>query len=150
MFTIYSRGITNARLGEQVAEHFPEKAAEFVQSHNLRGPLFNDYDWAGYLIWRLPELPVSIDGRNNLHGDRRTLRSYATWTGAGDWAADPELARANLVIGHADLALASLLRCDPRFRLVYEDKLAVVFVANPARQSTVFAGGDAAPQTASR
>jgi hypothetical protein len=27
------------------------------------GPLFNDYDWGGYLIWAAPEHPVFIDGR---------------------------------------------------------------------------------------
>ncbi len=29
-------------------------------------PLFNPCGWGGYLIWRLPNMPVSIDGRPNL------------------------------------------------------------------------------------
>jgi hypothetical protein len=28
-----------------------------------RGNLLNEYDWGGYLIWRVPERPVFIDGR---------------------------------------------------------------------------------------
>ena len=27
------------------------------------GNLLNEYDWGGYLIWRVPERPVFIDGR---------------------------------------------------------------------------------------
>ncbi len=129
VITIHSRGISNASLNREVAENFPQQASEFVQSHALNGPLYNDFNWGGYLIWRLPEYRVGMDGRTNLHGDRRFARSYATWSGSHDWAADPELSQAKLVIGSVNYPLASLLRFDPRFRLVYEDKLAVVFVA---------------------
>ena len=40
-----------------------------------------------------------------------------------------ELAQARLVIADNSMSLASLLRHDQRFRLVYEDKVASVFVA---------------------
>lgn len=133
--TIYLRGVSNSSLSREVAETFPQHAAEFVQSQGFRGPLYNDFNWGGYLIWRLPEYQVSMDGRTNLHGDRRFARSYATWSGIRGWATDPELSQAKLVIGSVNFPLASLLRFDPRFRLVYEDKLAVVFVASASTQA---------------
>ena len=44
---------------------FPEKAADFILAGNLQGNMYNDYDWGGYLIWRLaPERKVFADGRN--------------------------------------------------------------------------------------
>jgi hypothetical protein len=106
-----------------------------VRKHHLIGPLYNDFNWGGYLIWRLPELRVSIDGRTNLYGDGRIARSNATWSGVHDWQTDSELTQARLVIGYVNAPLSSLLRSDSRFRLVYEDELAVVFVqaGEPAR-----------------
>jgi hypothetical protein len=127
--------VWNANLTREEAETFPEHAAEFVESRPLSGPLYNDFNWGGYLIWRLPEFQVSMDGRTNLHGDRRFARSYATWSGMRDWATDPELSQAKIVIGSVNFPLTSLLRFDPRFRLVYEDRLAVVFVANTSTQT---------------
>ena len=44
---------------------YPARAAAFDESRGYGGPLFNDFNWGGYLIWRLPGLPVSVDGRTN-------------------------------------------------------------------------------------
>ncbi len=39
-------------------------AADFLLKHNITGPIFNTYEYGGYLIWRLwPEHRVFIDGR---------------------------------------------------------------------------------------
>ena len=42
----------------------------------------------------------------------------------------PELMKARLVIGGVNDALTNLMRMDSRFRLVYEDAIAVVFVTS--------------------
>lgn len=45
----------------------PVRAAEFVIANNLRGNMYNHYNFGGYLIWRLaPERKVFIDERNML------------------------------------------------------------------------------------
>jgi hypothetical protein len=74
-------------------------------------------------------LPVSIDGRTNVHDVDRVTHSLAVWYGRHDWASDPELSSARLVIAQKDFALTQLLRLDPRFDLVYEDQVAAVFIA---------------------
>lgn len=122
------RGMTNQRLERVVEQQFPVNAVEFIIKHRLAGPLFNNFDWGGYLIWHLRELPVSIDNRGNVHGDERIERSLATWSGAAGWSDDPDLTKARLVVADVGRPLVSLLRLDPRFALVYEDKTAVVFV----------------------
>ena len=123
------RHLDQAHLDKLLAERYPVAAAEFVADHHLRGPLFNDFDWGGYLIWRLPELPVSMDGRTNVYGNDELRRHYATWTGAPSWKSDPGLASANVVIANVNLPLTSLLESDVRFREVYRDHVAAVFVA---------------------
>jgi hypothetical protein len=74
-------------------------------------------------------MPVSIDGRGAFYGDQAIDRSVATWGAAPDWASDPELASAGVVLGPVKSPLIQVLRMDPKFRLVFEDKVAAVFVA---------------------
>jgi hypothetical protein len=120
-------GLSNNLLDIQVSGNFPEGASRFVEQHHLSGPLLNDLSWGGFLMWRLPQLPVAIDGRLDVHGDARIQEFSDLWKGKPGWASDPELARANLVLTPRDAAIASLLRGDPRFSVAYEDVQAVIF-----------------------
>lgn len=122
--------IDNPRLSAQLARDLPVRAVDFVNSKGLAGPLYNDYTWGGYLMWGLRQ-PVSIDGRAALQGDARLDRFSATWNAAPDWRSDVELEHSHLVIGPVKSPLSQVLRLDPRFQLVFEDKVAVVFTAAP-------------------
>jgi len=57
--------IRNPGAGRWYGEkRFPVRAADFIAGADLRGNMFNFFDWGGYLIWRLgPERKVFIDGR---------------------------------------------------------------------------------------
>jgi len=44
-------------------DRYPEKAVSFLKTLPLSENVFNDYKWGGYLIWKLPERKVFIDGR---------------------------------------------------------------------------------------
>lgn len=46
---------------QQIA--YPEKAISFLKTLPLSDNLLNEYRWGGYLIWKLPERRVFIDGR---------------------------------------------------------------------------------------
>ncbi len=124
--------VNNNSLRAALARVMPVQAVEAVKAQGRGGPLYNDYNWGGYLIWSL-RLPVSIDGRAALDGTPRIDRSVATWGGQPNWASDPDLQKARLVIGPVTAPLTQLLRLDPHFQLVYEDKVAAVFAA---RQSS--------------
>lgn len=114
-------------LEEALRENYPVTAIYVADLKGLPGPLYNDYDWGGFLIWNLPRLPVSMDGRANLHGDERIERSSRTWNGKSDWMDDPDLKQASLVIGNRDKPLSSLLRQDNKYKVVYEDNTAILF-----------------------
>ena len=122
------RGLGPERMAAAIAEVFPVEAVKEVRERGCAGPLFNDFDWGGYLIWNLPELPVLVDGRTNLHGDERLSRIGAAWNGAPEWRHDPDLAVAGVVIANARTPLAELLETDSRFERVHHDSLAKVFV----------------------
>jgi hypothetical protein len=118
--------IDNGQLQTQLAKSMPVRAVEAIRAKGYAGPLYNDFNWGGYLIWAL-RMPVSIDGRAAFYGDTSIDRSVATWNAEPDWASDPALASAGLVVGPVKAPLTQILRMDPHFKLVYEDKLAAAF-----------------------
>ena len=121
--------VSNARLQKLMTERMPVQAVEVVKNRHYSGALFNTYDWGGYLIWNLRQ-PVSIDGRAALYGDQAINRSRNTWGGGPQWASDPDLRSAGVVIAPEDAPLTQLLRTDPHFEVVYEDKVAAIFLAH--------------------
>lgn len=42
---------------------YPVAEVSYLKAHQCKGNLFNDFDWGGYLIWKLPGNKVFIDGR---------------------------------------------------------------------------------------
>jgi len=131
-FIGHSRGIDEKNLKSVVEEKFPVQAVNYIKSNRLPGPLFNHYDWGGFLLWALPDVPVSMDGRTNLFGDRRIERSLAAWDGAAGWESEPDLLKAKLVIAEKHRPLTTLLKSRAGFKLVYEDHNSVVFVGEPS------------------
>jgi hypothetical protein len=120
--------VSQDALEAKVSQRYPAAAAAAIESRGYIGPLYNQFEWGGYLIWRLPHLPVTMDGRTNIHGVERTVHFTKMWLGAREWTSDPELASSGLIIASQEKGLTSLLRLDPRFELVYEDTMAAVFV----------------------
>jgi len=128
-----SMHVNNAQLRRDLAAQMPVDAVAAIKDGHYRGPLFNTFDWGGFLIWNL-RMPVAIDGRASIYGDRRLARDSATWTAHADWNSDPYLAAAGIVIAPPDVPLVQVLRFDSRFQLVYEDKIATVFVRKTSQK----------------
>lgn len=42
---------------------YPNSAILYLQKHPTSGQIFSTYNWGGYLIWKLPDKKVFIDGR---------------------------------------------------------------------------------------
>lgn len=42
---------------------YPTKATLFMQQNKKNGNIFSLYEWGGYIVWRLPESKIFIDGR---------------------------------------------------------------------------------------
>ncbi len=51
-------------------ERFPVAAVQWLRAHpdSVRGEMFNDYAWGGYLMLALAERRVFVDGRNDFYG----------------------------------------------------------------------------------
>jgi hypothetical protein len=120
--------VSNSWIDMGLAGRYPEGAVRYIEKNHLPGPLYNDFSSGGFLIWRLPSIAVSIDGRTNIHGDDRVKAYSNSLRGLPGWENDPDLAQAKLIIWPTKSPLPGLLRCDPRFKQVFADPQAVVFV----------------------
>lgn len=118
---------TNRELLSDLALRFPLGSVAYIHEHHLQGPIFNNYDWGGFLIYAMPEEKVAIDGRTNVHDAAEIARSFNTWSGGPEWQSDPLLQRANLVIASPAFALTQLLKMDPQWRPVFDDGVSLVF-----------------------
>jgi len=113
-------------------ERFPARAVSFLQTHPPSGPIFNHYDWGGYLIWKLyPATRVFIDGRADLYGQQLLDQFADTIQFKGAWQQTLEQWRIDTVLVSADSALATGLRSAPGWTVSYEDSQAVVLSALP-------------------
>jgi hypothetical protein len=114
-------------LDHAVSANFPVDAVNFLRRSSFSGPLYNNLNWGGFLMWYLPELPVAIDGRNDLYGDQLDELFYNSESAGPSYETDPYLANAGLVILESRTPLSKILTIDPRFRLVYRDQIATVY-----------------------
>jgi hypothetical protein len=112
----------------KTGETFPVQAANFIRDNHLPQPIFNPLNWGGFLIWDLPEYPVSIDGRTDLYGDEIVIRQYEVWDGEVPVWKEPTFVSARTLVMERNSALAQAVSESPAYRLAYADKLAAVFV----------------------
>lgn len=125
--------VTDTALKQDAAEreYYPVAAVAWLREQNHRGPLFNLYDWGGYLIWKLyPTERVFIDGRADLYslnGDHVIREYVAAINGSLNWRASLDQYNVRLVLIPPDTPLTTLLTGDPQWHQVYADETAVIF-----------------------
>ncbi|MGA2038502.1 MAG: hypothetical protein ABSH42_04430 [Bryobacteraceae bacterium] len=128
---------------------FPAGAVRFLREHGIRGPLFNTYEYGGYLIWQGE--PVFIDGRAL---SEQVFQDYRVILGSppGDPARGQTLDRygvtAMVVNGFEynsgtlyPLVPALMSPGETAWHLIYEDAQALIFVRDlPAGVAALPAG----------
>jgi hypothetical protein len=123
---------TNQILETRLERVLPAKACDYIQDNHLAGAIFNDYGWGGYLMWRLPEYPVSIDERLNLYGDEFSGAYFEVVMGKRRMETLPSFVSAQIILLPVNLSMAKALTTIPvlqqQFREVYRDEIAIVLV----------------------
>lgn len=120
------------------AKNYPQAAVNFLTGQQLPGPIYNRYDWGGYLIRRLyPSYHVYIDGRADVYGDPFMLEMMKTYDGHSQWREPLDRHSINTVLISPEVPLASLLRNDAAWQKAYEDKQAVIFTRSDKNSTLV-------------
>lgn len=112
-----------------MADFLPVEAVRYIQQERLPGPMFNSYNWGGYLIWTLyPDYPVFVDGRTDLYDDPFLRRYLDVVLVRKNWR--EVLARYGIrfVLVEQDSVLARFLAADDGWQQRYADDRAVIFV----------------------
>jgi hypothetical protein len=112
-----------------VARTFPVRAVEYLRQHPVAGPMYNAYNYGGYLIWALPEQKVFIDGRGDLYEDGGAFAEYVE-------VANLKPAAFTVLRAHGiqsclverTAPLTTVLAAHPDWEQRYSDSVSVLFV----------------------
>ena len=115
-------------LQRQVEDVSPVKAVEFIKTSHLSGPMLNDYEFGGYLIWTAPEHPVFVDGRSDVYEWTGVLGEYLKWERL---QSDPktllEKYKVNFCLLPPQSPMARVLPLLHEWKIVFSDDNAVIF-----------------------
>jgi hypothetical protein len=109
-------------------ENLPVAAVDYLRENEPPGPLFNNYNWGGYIVWELPQYPVFVDGRTDLYGDELLREYLATVFANSGWGETLDKYDINLVFVESAAPLAEVLRQETGWEEVYRDEMASILV----------------------
>lgn len=113
----------------------PVDSVNFIQQHYPIARMLNQYEWGGYLIYRLwPQNRPFIDGRGEMYALpflRDYVRVYSVQPG---WQQVLSRYDVNLVIVRQDTSLAGALESDPEWQIAHRDNVSVVYTRTERSQ----------------
>ncbi|MGD2251909.1 MAG: hypothetical protein PVF70_03225 [Anaerolineales bacterium] len=113
---------------QAVEAQFPAAAVSHIRTQQLPSPLFNSYNWGGYVLWELyPDHLSYVDGRTDLFGDEVLSRYFKIWRAEAGWEEILGEDEIRLVLIEPEAPLARVLPAAD-WRQEYADEQAVVFV----------------------
>jgi tetratricopeptide (TPR) repeat protein len=122
---------------------FPEGTVAYMKKEGLRGNIYNEYVFGGYIIYELPELKVFIDGRTPT-----VYSSYFFWTSrlAEDrnrWKRLEEEHKIDMVLVQLESGLCGKLRDNKEWAAVSFDDVSILYVKKgrfPSQASNAITG----------
>jgi hypothetical protein len=121
-----------------VADQYPVQAVSYLRAHPPSGPMLNFYLWGGYLNWRDPSLKVFIDSRVDIFEYSGVLQDFLNVLALKDPEIVLDKYQIRYVLFPPGEPLTYLLQHDPKWRVLYSDKISVLLERmsdNPAGQA---------------
>jgi len=107
---------------------FPADALAWLRQERPSAPLFNPYNWGGYLIWHLyPDYRVFVDGRADLYGDDFLFQYAQVALAKPGWEAILDRYGVQTALVEAKSPLVGAMAASPAWEPLYEDGRALVF-----------------------
>lgn len=117
---------SNEVLLAKVGQGYPVAACNYIRQQHLPQPLFNSYEWGGFLTWYLPEYPVAIDARIDLYDENLIAQYFEVMNAEVPYQAYPAMAQARTLLLQRNSAMGEALGTLPAFRVAFSDSVAVV------------------------
>ena len=109
-------------------ERYPAQALRVLEPAECAGPVFTNDEWGDYLIYRLyPRTKVFVDGRSDFYGPEFNQKYVDVMNGKHDWEKTLEGYGVRTVLLPVDASLASTLKESARWRVIYDDGVAIAF-----------------------
>jgi hypothetical protein len=105
---------------------FPVDAVNWLNAHPQSGPMFNEFDWGGYLLLKLtPRQQIFMDGHTHIYGEALTREYEAVVTLADNWQETLDKYDVQWAIVRTDSSIARALDND-QWEIIYQDHTAEV------------------------
>ena len=128
-FFSYYQTRTHVSFNQFSQQVFPVQAANWIESHPMSGNMFNDFNWGGYLLFRLwPGNQVFIDSQSDFYGEQLTRQYAEILGGTGDWDTELRQYGVSWIIVPSHSGLAEAARASTDWQIIYEDPLALISV----------------------
>jgi hypothetical protein len=114
----------------RVGQGYPVAACDSIREQHLARPLFNAYQWGGFLTWYLPQYPVAIDSRNDLYGAEFITEYSKVMNAEAPYTEYPALSGAQTILLPKSAIMAGALSSLPVFKVAYSDDATVVLTRN--------------------
>lgn len=115
-------------LNRAISADFPVGACNYLRQTMPPGPMYNSFNWGGFLTWYLPMYPVAVDGRNDLYDGPMGEILLRTEGTANSYRDDPYLQESGFVLVESKGSLARQLSLDSGYQRVYNDGQAEIYV----------------------
>jgi hypothetical protein len=128
---------SQAALLKTTESAYPVAAVDYLNSHTVPGPMYNTYDFGGYLVMaRGPENKVFLDGRSELYEPAGVLSDYFAIADVkpNALATLQKYGFQSCLLQHNE-ALATVLAALPGWQRVYEDGTSILFVRRSDSQA---------------
>lgn len=111
----------------KVADTLPVRAADFLRQHPQPQPIFNPYQWGGFLTWYLPEYPVAMDARWGLYPEQQGVDYFRAMNAGIPYKSFPPMSGARTFLLDKAGVMGEAFRGVAGFQVLYEDNLAIVY-----------------------
>lgn len=107
-------------------ERFPVAAVDWLKENPPTGRMFNEFDWGGYLLYRLwPEQKIFMDGHTHIYGDTLSREYVAIQSRVPGWESILDKYQVKWAILRADNPL-TLALIQAGWLDVYRDETTVI------------------------
>lgn len=109
---------------------YPVYAAQFMQANNIKGNILVPSDWGEYVIWKLPESKVSVDGRfRTVYPEKIIKKSRDFSMGLEGWRAMVDDYPTQIILIRKSDQTQRVLEKAGDWAKIYEDPTSMLFVA---------------------
>ena len=121
------------------SDYYPTNAIQWMKTNNIKGNILPHFEWGEYLLWSCyPDCRVAMDGRyETVYKDNVHKEYFDFLYGRDGWDIFLRKYPHDIVLLKAGTKTHSLMLNEKDWRLVYHDRISVVFMKNKQAEGKI-------------